>query len=298
MSGLRVGVCLTTIGRPSVEALLRSAAASDHPVVAVAVADQSAAGLPPLHVPGLDVRVVRSSGGGSAGRNAALALLGEEVDVVAFPNDHSTYPAQALGGVAAAFAADPSLAALAVPLVEHGVPRSPSPPRPELDDWTVWRAIEPATFFRRTAVEAVGGWDESIGTGSAGPYQAGEVTDLLLRLVRAGNAVRWSDAVHVVGEGENRQLAAAEVVRKHRGYGRGTGYVARRHGYPLRWRVRHVLAPLARPLAHHERPLVSVAVGAARSLGRLEGLTGVVLPGGSRGGWVHRERDVLASGGG
>lgn len=272
----RIGLAITTIGRPALTALLDSAAASTRPPGAVAIADQSPDG---LEVPGDDrpfrVVVQRCTGGATVGRNIAASALGADVDVLAFPNDDSWYPPATLAAVADRFAHDPDLDALAcTPDTGQGPQRALPPPGTALDRRTVWRAIEWTTFVRRETFAGLGGFDERFGTGGRTPWQSGEGTDLLLRLLAAGGRAVSASDLTVRGAGERRNLADAEFVRKHRGYARGTGLVYRVHPYPLHTRLGIVVAPWVRWRSFGLRPGLTARVVTARSVGRIEGLVG------------------------
>ncbi|GAA0316665.1 glycosyltransferase family 2 protein [Kineococcus aurantiacus] len=277
-----VGLAITTIGRPALAGLLRSAAESLVPPVAVAVADQSPPGtkLPTGPVdPPYELRVVPSEGGASAGRNDAVRALLGRAEVLGFPNDDSSLPAGTLGAVAAAFRA-PDVVAVACTLVEQGTPRFQLPPAgTALDDRSVWRAIEPSMFIRAAAFDAVGGFRADLGTGAPTPWQSGEGTDLLLRLMSAGGRVLSRPDLEVDGPGERRSLAPDALVRKHRAYARGTGHVYRSHPYSSLVRWRTVAGPWLHPASHDPDLRLSLRLAIARSVGRVEGLLGRVLPG-------------------
>jgi hypothetical protein len=167
---------------------------------------------------------VDSRGGASQGRNDAVAVLREDVDVIAFPNDHCLYREGTLEGVARLFDADADLAGLAGTLLEPTGPRFKLPPSGRaLNRWTVWRAIEPTIFVR----SCFAWFRPGIGTGSDSPWQAGEGTDLLLRLIRQGRRVVAAPEIVVLGRGERRSLSGQEWQTKLRSYARGTGYVLR-----------------------------------------------------------------------
>ncbi len=267
-----MGLAISTIGRPTLSRLLDSLTGSAQRPSAVGIADQSPEGL--QLVPGswpFPVRVVRSSGGLSTGRNAAVELLGADADVVGFPNDDTVYPPETLARVGAAFAADAG-AAVACSLVEEGRPRFELPRGGGLDRRSVWRAIEPATFVRVPVFRALQGFRQDLGTGCATPWQSGEGTELLLRILASGQVVSSRPDIAVTGFGERRTLSDAELVSKHRRYARGTGYVYRLHHYPLSARCRIVVAPWVKITQHADTPALGLRLAYARSLGRIEGL--------------------------
>jgi hypothetical protein len=229
------------------------------------------------------VNVIPSVGGLSAGRNDAIRALPKDVQVVGFPNDDSTYPADSLAAIAAAFAATKWPDAICCSLVEQGVVRFALPPDGTLlDRRTVWRAIEPAVFVRRASVVSAGGFRTDIGTGADSPWQSGEGTDLLLRLLAEGGRVVSLAGVRVNGPGERRALTVRKWVAKQHRYARGTGYVYRIHAYPALSRVRMLAGPLLRVHEHDSSILLSLRIAVVRSFGRFEGLVGRRLVGGDK----------------
>ena len=285
---VRVALALSTIGRPTIAELLDSLAASTCLPVAVAIAD---------HTPDQDldvagdypfpVLVVPSTGGVASGRNHAVAAVAPRCDVLGFPNDDSTFPPTTLEQVVDVFSEEGAPAAIGGTLVEDAGPRFRLPPDGTvLDRRSVWKVIEPAMFIRCDAFEAVGGNREDLGTGAESPWQSGDGTDLLLRIMATGGIVQSRRSVMVQGRSERRDLSDDAWVAKHRAYARGTGYVYGAHAYPLHDRLRLLAAPLVKGLSHDPSPRVSLRVALARTVGRLEGLTGRRLRGSGEQTWL------------
>lgn len=271
-----LGLAITTIGRPALAALLRSAAESSLRPAAVAVANQSGRplGIDPQGYP-FPVNVVTSSGGASKGRNDAVAALPPEIAVVGFPNDDSWYPPSTLEAVVGWFASDDPPAAVACSQQPPGRQFRPLPANGVvLDRTTVWRAIEWTMFVDRTALAEVAGFRTDLGTGAPSPWQSGEGTDLLLRLLARGRRVVSASEVEVVGAGERRDLSVDEFVAKQRHYARGTGRVYRLHPYPAHVRLRILAAPWVRLRRFDGSLSHGLRIAYARSFGRLEGLFG------------------------
>ncbi|WP_007511110.1 glycosyltransferase family 2 protein [Pseudofrankia saprophytica] len=274
MTEIRLGLVVTTVGRPQLRRLLLSAAAASHPPDVVAVANQSGRPLG-LDLPDLpfEVREIASSGGASRGRNEAFELVASETDVVGLPNDDTWYEPGALAAVRALFRETPAPDAVAASLVDGGRPRLTLPADgTPLDRRTVWRAIEPGLFLRSAVFKELQGFREDLGTGGPSPWQSGEGTDLLLRLLADGGRVVSAPSVRALCDGERRDLTRSEWVLKHRRYARGTGYVYRVHEYPLRRRLTIVAAPWMRAVAARGPLGERFLVARARSLGRVEGL--------------------------
>ncbi len=282
----RIGVAVTTVGRwDELRNLLDDLCNQTQPPHAVAVAHHDVDGTDDLDAvvrsfaDRLPISTVVSPRGISNGRNAAAAALGDDVDWLWFPNDTSRVDHDFLERVAGNLR--PALTVCAVKLVDREGTRNAIPPvGSPLTRRNVWGPIEPATFFRRIDFARVGGFDPSIGSGADTPWQAGEGTDLLLRLAALdGFSIAWVPDIAVRAQTEFAHLTRAERRRKLRYYARGVGYVYRRWDYPVWARFRFVLggalAPLRMPRKF--RPLDGLAL----AVGRTEGVLGRVLPGGT-----------------
>lgn len=283
----RIGLALSTIGRATLAELLTSVAQGTVLPTAVAVADHTPDGsLRVEDAHPFPVLIVPSKGGASEGRNDAVAALGP-CDVLGFPNDDNLYLPSTLEEATAAFAVAQPPSAVAGTLLEFGVPRYRLPPDGRLlNRRTVWRAIEPATFITREAFTSVNGFREDMGTGAQSPWQSGDGTDALLRIMAAGGTVQSRPGVVVLGRGERKGLPPDAIVAKHRAYGRGTGYVFRSHRYPLHARLRLLAGPLLKATTHDPDLRLSLRLSVARTAGRLEGLAGRTLPGSKDPSWL------------
>jgi glycosyltransferase involved in cell wall biosynthesis len=132
--------------------------------------------------------------------------------------------------------------------------------------------IEWIVFFRRAALEAVGGYDPTIGIGADTPWQSCEGPDIVLRALRAGMTV-WFDPA-IVGHHEELNVVSPDAAMRAKGraYGRGFGFVLRKHGYGLRdgayWVARSALNT-SRSFVRGEMDQARYYAGV--TLGRLEG---------------------------
>jgi hypothetical protein len=278
------GVAVTTVGRwDDLRNLLDDLSRQSKPPRAVAIAHHDAEAAPTLDAlvqsfaGKLAITTVVSPRGISNGRNAAAALLGDDIEWLYFPNDTSRIDNDFLECVAQRVT--PHTSVCAAQLADREGIRNALPPAgSQLSRRNVWGAIEPATVFRRRDFVQVAGFDPAIGSGAATPWQAGEGTDLLLRMSRLeGFSIEWLHDVAVRAQTEFAHLTPQERRRKIRNYGRGTGYIYRRWKYPAWDRFRHVcgalLAPLRKPEKFRPRD------GLALAIGRAEGVFGRVLPG-------------------
>ena len=233
-----LSVIVSTIGRPAdLERLLDSlVAAEDAPSFELIVVDQSRDGCCLSLLAGrswpFPVTGLTSGRGATLGRNAgASAARGE---ILTFPDDNAWYLPSSLSDAIRLM--DPALDLLSgMQVTSAGEPSMlrwlPGPA--VITPRNVQRAaIESGVFVRTPAFRRVGGFDERIGVGSPGPFQAGEVTDLLLRLLRSGGTARFDPTLRVVSE-DPREQPDALFGAKMRGYGRGIGHLYRLHRLPM-----------------------------------------------------------------
>lgn len=275
----KFGVALTTVGRwEELGLLLEDLAGQSYPPHAVAIVHHGDGGDPPALVDlvqrfggDLDIRTLASPRGVSNGRNAGAKTL-SDVDWLWFPNDTSRVDPDFFERVAPLCA--PPATVLALQLADREGPRNPLPERGSpMTQRNVWGVIEPATVFRRQQFEAVGGFDTNRGSGASSPWQAGEGTDLLLRMAERDDfSIEWVPDIVVRAQTEFAHLPAEERRRKLRNYGRGAGNVLRTWRYPLWYKLAHLLAAVLQPLRNPDKYTPRDAL--ALLIGRTEGLLG------------------------
>jgi glycosyltransferase involved in cell wall biosynthesis len=143
----------------------------------------------------------------------------------------------------------------------------------------VWTTqIEWVAFFRRSLLERLDGFDVDVGVGATTPWQSCEGQDLILRALSDGARCFYDPALyghHAVMDTRDPNEA---TIRKGRAYGRGMGYVLRKHGWG--WLTRSYW--ISRPLAGACLSLTRVNFQAAKyyqqvALGRFEGASGRML---------------------
>jgi glycosyltransferase involved in cell wall biosynthesis len=94
----------------------------------------------------------------------------------------------------------------------------------------VWTGqSESFSLMKRSALEAVGGFDEDIGVGASTPWQAAEGPDLIIRALEKGKVCCFDPALYGYHEAFNISHPDEKMLRKVRAYGRGMGFVLRRH---------------------------------------------------------------------
>ena len=229
--------------------------------------------------PNRQITVVTSPPGASRGRNAGVAALPIGRDLLLnFPNDTTWFPPRTLDRLRRL---PDGFRAGALTVVDENGPKFvlPAPGSP-LDRRTAWTVIEMGLLVRRSLFDQLGGFDPEIGTGAPTPWQAGEATDLLLKLMRAEPRAEFAwqpEALFVGGIADPSGLNVTERRRKLRSYGRGLGRLVTRWRYPLWWRFAFLGGGLFFRLRN--RGTNAVADGWWVFLGRLEGMLGRTLDG-------------------
>ncbi|MBM7504177.1 glycosyltransferase family 2 protein [Agromyces aurantiacus] len=227
---------------------------------------------------GARVVVTTSEPGAANGRNHGVDALNGDDPLLVFPNDTTWFPAATVE-LLRALPDDLRAGAMTV-IDEHGPKFSLPAEGTPLDRWNVWSVIEMGLLIRRREFDAIGGFDPALGTGAPTPWQAGEATDLLLRMAarrpELARSFGWLPrAVHVGGIADAHGLEAAARRHKLRAYGRGLGLVVTRWRYPAGWRLAFVGGGLAFGLRH--RRDYALLDGWWVFLGRLEGVLGRTL---------------------
>jgi hypothetical protein len=282
MQDAHLGFVVTTLGRADHMQSLLTCLSRVAPGAWVGIADQSdgdhVTAMAAAQRDVLDISYVRTPRGASIGRNAAAALAPPHVSHLVFPNDSSSYP-QDFARAAVDRIGDAHVLA-ATYRDDKGPRREFASGVVRVDRDSAWIPIEPAMVVRRDAFDAVGGFDERLGTGAPGPWQSSGGGDLLLRIAAeldptGGAELRLAPDLVVGGVGEGSGLTPSGKRWKSRAYGRGYGFVLRRHGYSPTQRARAVLGAATLGLRSPSR--FSLRDGWYAALGRAEGATGVLL---------------------
>ena len=217
----------------------------------------------------------------SASRNLALELAAQPL--IAVTDDDCVPDPGWLEALLAGLARSPRPAAVSGPILPLGVQppgtyavslRERGPAVDHRGAVVPWLVGSGANFAAPVeGVRAHGGWDERLGTGS--PGKAGEDTELLRRIMRAGGIVRFDPDAVVRHEWQRRDRRMA--TRWSYGYGvgamcglllaQGDAFAARMLLAYARLHVRPLLAALWRrerdSAAQHWRAVASTAPGFA-----------------------------------
>lgn len=277
---MNLALVVTTLGRESgLHRLLESLAGQMQPADRIViVAQRSLAAVQSLAAGfssvGCQIIVTTSELGASTGRNAGVAALPVGTNfLLSFPNDTTWFEPNMVERMRRL---PDEFQAGALTVVDENGPKFVLPPAgTPLSKSTVWSVIEMGVLMRRSVFDALDGFDPTIGTGAATPWQAGEATDLLLKLLAEGRATdfAWQPAdLFVGGIADASGLRPSERRRKLRGYGRGLGRLVTRWRYPLWWRIAFLGGGLFFGLRN--RDTNALADGGWVFLGRLEGMLG------------------------
>jgi glycosyltransferase involved in cell wall biosynthesis len=172
-----------------------------------------------------------SARGLSRARNAGWKLAKGEL--VIFPDDDCWYPPWLLSRGMKLLAASNAevLTGRAADEAGRDINGRYSKAPHRIDRSNVWiSGIEWVMLFKKSALQAVGGFDEEIGVGASTPWQACEGQDILLRILDKGLTCHF-DPTFFGHHMEFDQLAPQAMQVKGREYGRGLGYVLRVHHY-------------------------------------------------------------------
>lgn len=142
----------------------------------------------------------------------------------------------------------------------------------------VWiSGIEWVMLFKKSALLAVGGFDEDVGVGASTPWQACEGQDILLRVLDKGLTCRFDPSFfghHVRFD----EIPAKNMQAKGRAYARGLGYVLRVHHFGYLSAANWIGRPMVKLLlsaVKGDRDRCAYDFNVA--LGRLEGYLGRTL---------------------
>ena len=233
---MRFSLIVATLGRSSeIGELLESLLAQGRNDFEVIIVDQNADDrVAPILAPyALRLRITHLR---SAIRNANharnLGLRAARGEIVTFPDDDCLYPAGVLARVDAAFRATPSLGVLTGPAASpegglgSGRWRETSG---AIDLTNVWTSvIEFNLFLSRHLMLALGGFDEKLGPGTR--WGSAEGNDLVCRAMARGTVAQYDADLRITHP--DKRLTEVAVSRAA-SYGRGLGFVLRRHGVPL-----------------------------------------------------------------
>jgi glycosyltransferase involved in cell wall biosynthesis len=232
---MRFSLIVATLGRSSeIGELLESLLAQGRDDFEVIIVDQNAddrvAPVLQAYEARLTITHLRSSiRNANHARN--LGLRQARGEIVTFPDDDCLYLDGVLARVDAAFHAAPSLGVLTGPAASpegglgSGRWRDTSG---AIDLTNVWTSvIEFNLFLQRQLMLALGGFDEKLGPGTR--WGSAEGNDLVCRAMARGTVAQYDAGLRIIHP--DKRLTEVAVSRAA-SYGRGLGFVLRRHSVP------------------------------------------------------------------
>jgi glycosyltransferase involved in cell wall biosynthesis len=209
----------------------------------------------------------------SVGRN--IGLNASHADYIVFADDDCWYPEKLFEDVRRKFEEEGAdiIGGRAADEAGRSINGRYERSDQKIDRLNVWTtSVEWMVFFRRYLLQDIGGFDETIGVGAKTPWQAAEGQDAILRAIEHGAECRYF--VDLLGHHDELDTSSPSKATRHkaRKYGRGMGFVLKKH----RYRLSDILYWTARPSLGAVLSLVKGDVARARYyvhvvLGRFEG---------------------------
>lgn len=173
----------------------------------------------------------------SQARNTLLPHISG--DIIALTDDDCWYPTDFTTSLTQFFSQNPVAACVGV----HSVVKEKTTIQNQrLSRFSIFfNAPSWLLFFRRKAFLETGNFDVQLGIGADTPWQSGEETDFVLRLMKKGGNIMRTSSIRVM-----HPEASPTSPEKWYGYGRGRMYVLRKHNFPLWFCLLNVLYPLCK----------------------------------------------------
>ncbi len=257
-------ICATLGRRAELTCFLRSISKINRNDFEVLVIDQNADGfldatLNPFKSQ-FNLQHLKSKKGLSCARN--IGLKKAKGQIVAFPDDDCWYPKSLLNEVESRLNQDPSFAGITGSCIDEN--HAPSVNRWSetpglLTQRNLWnKAVSISIFLKKEWIEQTQGFDENLGAGADSPYQSGEETDLLLRLLKKDAKIYYDPEIKV-GHPNVQMKWNKKTIQRGKTYGRGLGYLLKKHHFSFL----QVLPMLIRPLGGFVLSLFTIRFGKA-----------------------------------
>ena len=192
------------------------------------------------------IRHIRSARGISRARNNGMAVAGG--DYVCFPDDDCWYEPDTIEIAGGLFAAHPDLSIVTGRTLDAAGMPSVSPTGDERLAITRRNYLNcgnsNSIFVRRSALAAIGGFDENLGVGSDSPFQSGEEADFLLRSIAVGQSLMYFPNLIVHHDQVTSEIGPKQIERARK-YGRGFGALMRKQRFPLPYVLYRMFRPFA-----------------------------------------------------
>jgi glycosyltransferase involved in cell wall biosynthesis len=237
----KISLVIATIGRVNeLEVLFKSISSQSYPLLECIVVDQNVDDRLRETLDSwsrvLSIRRLRSTPGLSRARNVGLKYA--DGDIVAFPDDDCWYADSLLHDVAGWFESHPDYGILTVGAEDQAGVSSGNrwiQSHCEIEPINAFRTTFSSTIFvRRSAAAREVRFDESLGVGAGTAYSCGEETDYILELLKKGERGYFDRRLHIYHP--KRDMLSGQVDQaRAAAYGRGMGYVLRKHSHMAIW---------------------------------------------------------------
>ncbi|BAD77598.1 glycosyltransferase [Geobacillus kaustophilus HTA426] len=182
----------------------------------------------------IEIKYVRSSPGLSKARNVGLkAVTG---DIIAFPDDDCTYPANLLEEVLELFKKYNDLSGITGRSINQNFETNNgrfSNKQSVINKFSVWnKGISYTIFLKREVIEKIGYFDERLGVGAGTPWGSGEETDYLIRAISYHFKIMYFPFITVFHPSPLNPYSKEMLVKTYN-YACGMGFVLRKHKYPF-----------------------------------------------------------------
>ena len=238
---MRIGLLLATLGRSTeVERLLLTLDAQTYRDFELIVIDQNR---DDRLVPILQnykerlsiVHLRRSMPGLSRNRNEGVKALSSDAEILAFPDDDCWYPSNLLADLASYFTSHKEVDGISgICMTKFGTPRGRWASKPGFIDKSkiFGRCISFTMFLRKTLVDKIGPFDETLGLAPDVPWPGGEDFDYLFRAVttRPAGRVFYSPQFRVFHDDLPTTLSDKAITRRYND-GKGFGRFLKKHQY-------------------------------------------------------------------
>jgi glycosyltransferase involved in cell wall biosynthesis len=249
-----VSLVVTTINRvQELARLFRSLAKQHNSSFEVVLVDQNQddrlAALIAYYASCFPIRHLRSLPGLSKSRNVGLFQCRGEI--IGFPDDDCWYLEDTIDRVIAIFRTAADVEVISGRTIDKEGVESLGQFQnfsSRITRSNLWRTHNSSTLFvRARALQAVCGFDESLGLGAKSQFQSGEETDLLLKVMQRGGQAQFYRDLTIFHD--QIPSSSSAMLRRAKSYSPGFGRLLRKHnfGFPyLAFRVARTCGGAAR----------------------------------------------------
>lgn len=280
----RISVVVSTLGRshelkPLLDSLVDQQVKATEVIIVDQNDDDRISHVICYYLNNLDIRHIQVPNvrGSSNGRN--IGWKESTGDILLFADDDCWYPVDFLAKAIHLFRCSKSdvICGRAADLFGRSINGRFLTEKQEVNRSNVWVSqIEWVVLFKRSVLEAVGGYSPHIGIGADSPWQSAEGQDITLYALSSGFNVYFDPNLY----GHHAELPVAdpnaETCKKAYGYARGMGFVLGSHQYGIVSLLHWVMRPLIGCILYLVRLQMNRSryywgITRSRSLGYFEG---------------------------